>query len=64
MLGRLVATSIIQEGPGLPIFLPAAYMYVSRDSEYLSKIDTVPDPTVMDLVKEVSVCGCVIGICP
>lgn len=56
MLGKLVATSIVQEGPGLPIFLPAAYKYMSGESDYMKDLDieAVPDPLVRNLLSQVS----------
>ena len=56
VLGKLVAMSIVQGGPGLPVMLPAAYAYMCREEEYLSKLDCkdVPDPLVATLLDRVS----------
>ena len=31
MIGKLVATSIVQGGPGLPVFSPVAYNYICTE---------------------------------
>ena len=48
VLGKLVAMSIVQGGPGLPVML------YSREEEYLSKLKDVPDPLVTTLLDRVS----------
>ena len=53
-LGLLVGTSILQGGPGFPLFNPGVYTYISK-RRYLGVIDgRVPDPAVqhlLDLVR-------------
>ncbi len=53
MLGKLVATSIVQGGPGLPIFMPAAYCYIICECDYLKKIEDVPDLHMRSLICQV-----------
>lgn len=54
MIGKLVATSIIQGGPGLPVLLPAAYRYVCYNECHGEEIDIVPDPVIRNLLERVS----------
>ncbi len=54
MIGKLVATSIVQGGPGFPVLLPAAYSYICSEA-YMDKITDIPDPLVKTLVEDVSV---------
>ena len=45
MRGKLIATSIIQGGPGFPMMMPAAYHYIScgdYQSPELSKVYDLP----------------------
>ena len=55
MLGKLVAVSILQGGPGFPVMLPAAYSYICKE-DYVSKLADadVPDPLVATLLDQVS----------
>lgn len=53
MLGKLVATSIVQGGPGLPALLPAAYSYICKEEDYLTKLKEIPDPMVATLLGKV-----------
>lgn len=58
LLGKLIATSVIQGGPGFPVMLPAAYYYIAN-KEYLSCLTDVPDPLVADFLDHVrSASGC------
>ena len=63
VLGKLVATSILQGGVGFPVLLPAAFHYICNDPDYLSKLVAVPDPEVASLLNYVRmlimVCVCV-----
>lgn len=54
MIGKLVATSIIQGGPGLPVLLPAAYRYICYNDYRGEEIGIVPDPFVRKLLDDVS----------
>ena len=37
MIGKLVAMSIVQGGPGLPVFSPVAYNYICTTEKYSEK---------------------------
>lgn len=55
MIGSLVAMSIVQGGPGFPLFLPQVVTYISTghyDVEPLTDTD-VPDWQVQYLLTEV-----------
>lgn len=54
MIGTLVATSIVQGGPGLPVFLPAAYSFICHGEYSGEEMCTVPDPVVQGLLDCVS----------
>lgn len=54
MLGKLVATSIIQGGRGFPVLLPAAYSYICKE-EYLGNLGETPDPLVSSLLEQVRI---------
>ncbi len=51
-IGVLVATSIVQGWPGLPVFLPAAYHYICA-KENIKQSERVPDPLVRELLCQV-----------
>lgn len=53
-IGKLVATSILQGGPGLPIFLPAVWNYIVRSDGSMQGM-AMPDPLVKNLIKQVQV---------
>ena len=52
-IGKLVATSIIQGGPGFPVLLPAVYNYICT-GEYVDQIAEVPIPDVNRVLDQVS----------
>lgn len=55
MVGRLVATGILQGGPGLPIFMPAFYQYMCGEEGWLEHMDgDIPDPLIRNLLGQVS----------
>ena len=56
MMGKLVATSIIQGGPSLPIFLPAVYRYIltsKYSSDWMPGSKDFPDPLIKRLLQQV-----------
>ena len=54
VIGKLVATSIIQGGPGFPVMLPAAYRYMQcGDYQCPEVIVDVPDPMMQSLLCQV-----------
>lgn len=55
-IGRLVAMSVLQGGPGLPILLPAVYDYICQ-REWDVDAMFVPDTLVRNLVEKVT-CIC------
>ena len=58
LIGKVVATSIVQGGPGLPVFHPAVYNYWTT-GDYLGQvvdIDAVPETQVRELLKQVRMC--------
>ncbi len=52
-IGLLVVTSIVQGGPGLPVFLPAAYHYICAKEENIKQSERVPDTLVRELLCQV-----------
>ena len=55
-IGKLVATSIVQGGYGLPVFHPAVYHYLTS-GKYLGQVSDdkdVPDPQVRMLLSKAS----------
>lgn len=55
LIGKLVATSILQGGCGLPVLHPVLYHYLTT-GEYMGLItrdEDVPDLQVQQLLKEV-----------
>ena len=58
MIGKLTATSIVQGGPGLPIFLPAVYHYLCF-GKYSTELKTaeVPDLLIRNLLEQVRSSG-------
>ena len=55
MIGKLVATSIVQGGCMLPTFHPAVYHYLTS-GEYLGQViddKDVPDPQVQMLLSSI-----------
>lgn len=53
IIGKLVATSIFQGGPGFPVLLPSAYHYISSGECKVDEMD-VPDPVIRNLLQTVS----------
>lgn len=54
MIGKLVATSIIQGGPGFPVLLPAAYRTICHSWSAADHPDEIPDPLIHNLLDQVS----------
>ena len=54
MIGKLVVTSIVQGGPGLPVFSPVAYNYICTTEKYSEKhMQGIADPFVKNLLEMV-----------
>lgn len=54
-IGKMVATSILQGGPGFPVLLPAAYNYIVT-GKYVGQISNdseVPDPLIRQLLNQI-----------
>lgn len=51
MVGNLVATSILQGGPGLPVLLPAAYQYIWSGQCNVEDMNAIPDPLTRNLLS-------------
>ena len=65
VIGKIIAMSIVQGGPGFPIMLPAAYHYLTT-REYIGQVvkdSDVPDPFVLELLTKVSTCNAWWGMC-
>ena len=63
MIGVLTAMSVIQGGPGMPIFSPGIFEYLVT-GQYLTRgvcDDDVPDPEVQTLLLEVTNCMSVVN---
>ena len=45
---------MLQGGPGLAVFMPVAYSYISGDDKFLQQVDEVPDPVIGNLLAKVS----------
>ena len=56
VLGKLVATSIIQGGPGFPVLSPAAYNYLSS-GKFIDQFSAIPDPLISSLLDQVRILG-------
>ena len=53
VIGKLVAMSIVQGGPGFPVMLPAAFNYLTTH-QYIGQLvkdSDVPDPFVLELLS-------------
>ena len=56
MMGKLIATSVVQGGPGLPVLIPAVYRYIATSSyspEWMPGITDFPDPFIRNLLQQV-----------
>ena len=55
IIGKLIATSIFQGGPGFPVLLPCAYQYISSGEckVHVDEMD-IPDPVTRNLLQAVS----------
>lgn len=54
MLGKLVATCIVQGGRGFPVMMPAAYRYLASSQLLNQTIEgKIPDPLISSLLNEV-----------
>ena len=54
-IGKLVAMSIVQGGPGLPMLHPSIFHYIASN-EYVSQViddEEVADPDVRSLLQKV-----------